>query len=321
MQFKEINYLRFYAILSIVIWHCFVCPLTCWNLIESNHGQSIIQQVASFLIPNANMPLFTFISGFLFAYACEKKNNYQQFISFIKNKINRLVIPFFILGTVVCISAPERELSQIIWGEGSHLWYCMMLFWCFVIGWILNKINNKTLWLVVSLASLGIVLICYSNWSMIKMPLGIHNALFYFCYFALGQLTYLKISDIEEHKYIIIISLSVLLILSIYFHVGRLIILFKELLLIYVLFFIAKYIPARYAKKSTFVSVICKYSFGIYVFHEWISWIMYHQSYLIEILNKSPYLTVTIFTILDFFISFLITHYSLKSKIGRYLLL
>lgn len=191
MKIIEVNYLRSFAIISIVIWHCFVCPLTAWNLIEHTTETTIISMLSRFVIPDANMPLFTFISGYLFAYLYKKNTaKYGTFMPFVKTKFNRLVIPFLIIGTLVNISMPERYLYMIINGEGSHLWFCMMLFWCFIIRWIILKINRKTL--NNAMLTFSIIAILYSkgnNWNLPDYPFslfGIRHAIFFYSYFVMG---------------------------------------------------------------------------------------------------------------------------------------
>lgn len=31
MQLQEVNFLRFIAIILVVTWHCFVCPICIWE--------------------------------------------------------------------------------------------------------------------------------------------------------------------------------------------------------------------------------------------------------------------------------------------------
>ena len=191
MKIIEVNYLRSYAIITIVIWHCFVCPLSAWNLIEHTKETTIISMLARFFIPDANMPLFTFISGYLFAYLYKKdKEKYGNFKPLLRAKFDRLVIPFLIIGTLVNITMPERYLYMIMNGEGSHLWFCMMLFWCFIIRWIILKANWKPLNFAMLIFSLMAIL--YSkgnNWNLPEFPLslfGIRHAIFFYMYFVMG---------------------------------------------------------------------------------------------------------------------------------------
>lgn len=148
MKLIVVNWLRFYAIVSILIWHCIICPATGWNLLPASNYTSIIDFIGKVFIPEANMPLFTALSGYLFAYLFyQKKKSYASFHAIFKNKFKRLVIPFLVLGSLATLIVPGRPfVSGMIWGDGSSLWFCMMLFWCtlFRSGALLyNKSKNN----------------------------------------------------------------------------------------------------------------------------------------------------------------------------------
>lgn len=135
MKLNVVNWLRFFAIVSILIWHCVVCPATGWGLLQESYYTKIIFVFKKVFIPEANMPLFTALSGYLFAHLFyQRKSNYTSFLSIVKNKFARLVIPFLVLGSLFTLIVPERPfVSGMIWGDGSSLWFCMMLFWCTMI--------------------------------------------------------------------------------------------------------------------------------------------------------------------------------------------
>ena len=80
-------------------------------------------------------------------------------------------------------------------------------------------------------------------------------------------------------------------------------------------------IMLSYLKQNKYVDVFCVYSFGIYVFHEWMSWGLYHHSTFFSVFEKYPIIYAFLFTIFDFIVSIILTHYSLKTKMGKYLLL
>ena len=67
------------------------------------------------------------------------------------------------------------------------MWYCAMLFWCFIISWVLLRINNNVLQWVLFLIS-AVLVFAYPNFWYIpfQLPLGIDNGLYYYSYFALG---------------------------------------------------------------------------------------------------------------------------------------
>lgn len=276
MKLVTINYLRFYAILSLVLWHCFVCPLTvAWYIIDQTPATITIGKVAQFFIPNANMPLFVFIAGFVFAFAIEK-GKYKEFLPFLWNKTKRLVIPFFTLGTLICLTAPQRYLDQIIWGGGSHLWFCIMLFWIFIIAWGANWTNTPLIQIILFISSVAYVLYNHCTPAYLhKLPLGLHNTFFYYCYFCMGEFVCRKR---DNAKWLWgMLGAIVLIYIAARFGssigvkgVGRIYNFLQSPMLIMALYMLARFIPEQKYKSNGFVDTICVYGFGIYVFHEWI---------------------------------------------------
>lgn len=137
-------------------------------------------------MPIANMPLFTFLSGFLFEHIYNKSEKYKDKTIFFRNKAKRLLLPFLVFGTLISLSSPEFHLYQMLYGAGSHMWYCTMLFWGFVIAWLLKKIDNTILTLFIVIISAVVIIVIGED--VPKMPFGFHKAIFYFYYFYLGQL-------------------------------------------------------------------------------------------------------------------------------------
>ena len=338
MKLLEINYLRSYAIISIVIWHCFVCPLSVWGLIEPTSGTRLVSILGHFFIPDASMPLFTFISGYLFAYLYQKnKEKYGQFKPFLKAKLERLVIPFLVLGTLVNLTVPERYPYQIWSGEGSHLWFCMMLFWCFMIRWAVLKINNK--WLSSLMLLLSIVAIVYgkgSNWNLPDFPLslfGIRHAVFFYFYFVLGDWIFKYKDNLEDfvsgrRGWLWLFSSLIIYVLwvtgslmQIKYFSGLLAITTSVVFIVLIYLWVSKLISVELLKPNKFIDTLCVYSFGIYVFHEWISWGLYHHPFFFGLFEKYTIVYAMIFTIVDFAVSFVLTHFALKTKVGKYLLL
>lgn len=336
MKLTEVNYLRAFAIISIVIWHCFVCPLSAWNLIEPTTATKLITVLARFVIPDANMPLFTFISGYLFAYLYQKNaEKYGNFKSFFKAKFERLVIPFLVLGTLVNITVPERELYMIIDGEGSHLWFCMMLFWCFMIRWAILKINWKPLnWAMLLLSIAAIIYSKGNNWYLPEFPfsiLGIRHAVFFYLYFVMGDLLYKnkgRLLTFAKEKQVLLLLLTgvylfwvIASFLKIKYVSAALTISTSVFFVVLIYLWVVKFVDKGTLKPNKFIDTLCVYSFGIYVFHEWLSWGLYHQPFFFNLFEQYTIAYAFVFTLVDFAISFILTHYALKTKVGKYLLL
>lgn len=138
MRLKEADIIRFFAILSIVFYHCVLCPICIWepSLIEQNSRTEFVKIATNILMPEANMLLFIFLSGYVFGYSIiSRPGAYDSFWTFLMKKKHRLLVPFIILGTLANLMVPERPLNGIIWGAGSSLWFCIVLFWLFLIRW------------------------------------------------------------------------------------------------------------------------------------------------------------------------------------------
>ena len=276
--------------------------------------------------PSDVMPLFTLISGYLFSYLLAQ-GKYGEKDNFVINKLRRLLIPFFILGTLVNITSYDRYIADIPWGEGSHLWYCAMLFWCFVISWpVFRYASNKTTSILLLL--LGLIQLAFgSNWTMgFRLPLGIHNSIFFLGYFVAGHLLFRNVFIINLIKKNFTLSVIV------YFMMCGIVLLgiagvsrFFNILhnYLYSILLLALFNGKSLNSSGVgpFIKSVCKCSFGIYVFHEWISWNFCHIPIVTGFIRNHfvwfPFLNL----LWIFAVSYLITWLLLKTKIGRFLLL
>lgn len=135
---NEVTWLRVYAIISLVLWHSY-CAYTSWGLASSSLND-YYKMFFKFATPIANMPLFTFLSGYLFCYLHVYCGKYKEFKGFVQNKARRLLIPYFVLGFCINMTQIGRmHPIDLLWGLPNHLWYCIMLFWCFIICWVVEK--------------------------------------------------------------------------------------------------------------------------------------------------------------------------------------
>lgn len=323
-----IDYMRFVAILSIVAWHCSLCPYQSWELLDIKALPIYypFKVLSTVFFPDATMPLFTFISGYLFSYLIGQ-GKYKDFFSFVINKVNRLIIPFIIIGTLVTLTSYDRYIVDIPWGEGSHLWYCCMLFWCFVISWIVVKYSHQKYLLLLLMASFMLQMGVENHFKMgFKLPLGIHHSLYYMGYFIAGFWVFKNKKYVDTlHKYlwyfvILYFFACIISMMDIYF-VSKLFRILHCYMYSVLLLIVFDTIIIRNTKISLMIETVCKLSFGIYVFHEWISWNLCHVSVVTDFL-RIHYIFFPIANFASIFImSYILTYLFIKTKIGRYLLL
>lgn len=325
----ELDYLRSFATLSLVIWHCFFCPMAVWGIIEDIPPIATgMLKIGYHLIPDANMPLFTFLSGYLFFYLYYEAGKYRETAPFITNKVKRLFIPFWVLGSLVILTSYNTHIERMIWGEGSHLWYCAMLFWCFMIAYWGVKINNIVYWVVVAGFS-TVLVICYSNfWFMpFKLVFGIDNALYYISYFLFGGLFLVKGEILDK-----LLMNKVYLLFGAYFvsvcvfhlkipylsYFSERMIAYTYIIFLYYMF--KSLVKKGRLKRFDLLTDFCKCSFGVYVFHHWIAWDLCWCPPLKELLIEHYLLFPTLLTLIVLPTSYFITKMALKTKVGKFLL-
>lgn len=77
---KDVLYIRCFAVVSLVAWHSY-CIYICQGFADSPMHDAYAR-LFSFLTPDANMPLFTFLAGYLFCYLLKTKHKYPDFRGF-----------------------------------------------------------------------------------------------------------------------------------------------------------------------------------------------------------------------------------------------
>lgn len=316
-KLSGIDYIRVFALITLVIWHS-ICVYTGWknqlpeitSALTDNEIVIWWEQLARLLIPDAQMPLFTIISGFIYSYLYHYKDKYKDFKHLIQNKIKRLLIPYFIIGTIVVITIYDWPLISIIKGQAHHLWYCIMLFWCFLAIGIFDRCSSR-------IKAFIIILSLILQYIKLNFPiLGLDKFLFYFPYFLFGYYIALYYNELKKY-----IPISIVIILYLAFTYLIKLGSFSEIIRCYLFSTILLTSIPMNIKTNKAIKLLSKYSFGIYVFHEWFMWNIAHLPFMKNIIIQHTILYPIILFTIVFSISTILTHISLKTKIGKYLLL
>lgn len=94
-RIPELDIIKFFGILLVVFGHV-TRMYTPIGLITPLESSSVLALTTS-IIYSFHMPLFVFVSGMTFGVTCKKKS-YQDFTSFARNKVKRLMIPYFVFA-------------------------------------------------------------------------------------------------------------------------------------------------------------------------------------------------------------------------------
>lgn len=150
MDVRIVN-LRAIAILIVVLGHSIILYDPAWGLYHSDIPMPLFEGIKQHLINPIQMPIFFFISGFLFYFSVNGKREFS-FMRFFRSKFSRLIIPYFCIAFLWTdpikwlVGAPGFDnisnfksivLYQTLFsGYLGHLWYLPTLFGIFVISYL-----------------------------------------------------------------------------------------------------------------------------------------------------------------------------------------
>lgn len=295
---KEINILKFYGILLVVLGHVvFVyCPL---SIITPNEPSPTMNSLKN-IIYAFHMPMFFFASGCIFAWQLEIKKKPMTFMSLLKNKAQRLMIPFFAFGllmvypTMILLGFRD-PVHYIIDGfifavDPRHLWFVMTLFLLFLLFFGLHKLCNKLhvpIWITIVLAVL------IYNFPINIVYFQIRNVEEYLIWFTLGYLfTIYK----PIFKYVAIVAICGLvfsMVIPEFTLPANVLKLFNAIVGI-AIFYTLSVLTIK-IEKTKLYRWIAPNSFGIYLFH---AMIIYWIEFIAVPYQINPYLlSITVFVI------------------------
>jgi fucose 4-O-acetylase-like acetyltransferase len=329
----DVELIRSLAIIFVVTYHCFapyfIFPV--FNVPINDSLRFIFLELSSF-----RMPLFVFLSGYLFSYLYIMKNKYQDSQDFVIKKFKRLIIPYVIFYILFHFTANSIGNHK---PEG-HLWFIRMLFMEFIfIRCIIIPILQKT-------KKNYIYLFLLIFFFIIKYSIYHHECygfvqqfIQYLPYFYLGYLTIYfltKQSQFPTNKIGILIASIAIICCNIILYYDTIddrfssklsVLVFKDLLsisTIYWFFSITNRYLSFISKHSNIWGKINKSSYGIYVFHHWLIFLILGNEMILKHINNFAQIHYIIFPfillITIFIISYLITQILLKTKVGRFLI-
>ena len=182
----EVALIRPILILLLVLYHSFAPWCGSWQVFEG-FEPNIIYKTIGRLAYSFMLPMFCFISGYIWAYQREylcKKGNFSVLL--IK-KLKRLYLPCLLFSLLYFLLYDAEILMggvkigtvvlDIIDGY-AHLWFLPMLLWCFLFCYGILLIKNITCqYLMVILLWVG---------AAIQFPFQISTAFYYLMFFFIG---------------------------------------------------------------------------------------------------------------------------------------
>lgn len=320
-KLNDYEIIKVIAILLVVFAHA-SRMYTSDGIITPMHASIGLNYLTRYIY-SFHMPLFVFVSGAIYYYVRKKLNKYDNISKFVVNKSKRLMIPYIIFGLFyvapIMIGLNLTKYSKIGYlGKGiilsldpRHLWYVFMLFNVFIILRIFEKYIDKA----PTLIPIVIFVFLYIISGRLPAILQISNTAKYLVFFYMGYLFQNKkeiIFDKLKFNKLLCASFFLLNIItlvgSIYtrnIKVPGLIIGLTEfssaVFGILFIYGVITLLSKTTIEENKIYKSIEKNSFGIYLFHPMLIYIMFH--FLGE-KDVNPY----ILTLLVFGVSLLISN-------------
>lgn len=326
------KYLTIYsgvAILFVLLIHS-----NAYYLHYVNENEDIILMKVFINIINIAVPMFIFIAG----YKYQLTNKSRDLKEYYKIKFNRIIKPTLIISILwscifLALSIIKKALQgqaidivfylktflyrifQIFIGNNDiyQLWYIPMYIFIVFLYPNIEKYNVYNKIIIFSiLAIVQVVGSCYFS-ILNEHPF---DFIYYFIFFEMGVLFYKNENKLKFKKsYYYNIFIVLILISGIFTNENINKILIK--LIIYPIGVIVFYYISQLIQNISWIEIIGRYSFIIYVLHEPI--ILSRLGILIQILNLyNNWIWVPIISIIGIIICIFLYKISLRFKIGRY---
>lgn len=333
----DVIVIRSLAIVMVVAYHSF--GMMYWGNFPAltRLYTDMYYEINQFAL-NFRMPLFIFISGYLFSYLSCERGKYPTFWALLKNKFQRLIIPYIVFCLFYMLTTQSFSISRFLSGEFAHFWFITMLFWCFTTIGIIQLIPyNKNLYFRLGVLAISFFML-FVDWH-IPMVMGIHSLPLWFFWFYLGYVTspYREqlYAFISKHKCLLLIFLAVYAVELYYTMIHAATIeqrtgwekvahLCIVLFVWYGVNWLIRTFPGKWVDNKVF-SELNKTSYGIYVIHYW-----YYPFLLCDtareflpvdnLAAEHTILFPLLYFIFSLSLSYVMSRLLLKTRVGRYLI-
>lgn len=331
-KLNNISFIKTIVMLLVVLYHSMLFYTGNW-LININPLKIIswVDYLTSF-INTYTMPMFVFCSGYLFFYQKINYNKYTNPVKDIKNRFNRLIIPYIStsifwiipIGVLLLNYNINDIVEKFALGlSPSQLWFLLMLFFVFLIMYFISsklKFTKKEFIVVICVSLILNYLSKYiPNYYQLNVSFN------YLLYYYFGgyicsrnlKLKYKKIINIS----MVLLSLCSYIILKVIPNIGY----FHYLLIICKPFVVLIGTFALYVNFSScnfrrlnnnkLYKIFENNSFGIYLFHQQIIYFVIYA--FNEVLN--PMFVILLSFVFSLIISNLIVSILRKYKPTKFM--
>lgn len=158
-ELENCTFVKTVLMIIIVLFHSILAWNNSWfSVIGLKQSAPALELISSWM-STFHVYAFACVSGYLFYY-CKyerKSSTYQDLLKFTRNKVKRLIIPYYVVAVVWVAPAkqffyPCKNIGDFckayLFGEDAEqLWFLLMLFLVFVIAFMLSDyVKRHTLY-------------------------------------------------------------------------------------------------------------------------------------------------------------------------------
>ena len=127
-RMDDISLIRVFCITTVVFFHCYGMMFYDSFFPETiDKYKDLYWTINQCVFINIAMPMFVFISGYLFKYLLSI-GKYPTWGNLLKKKGLRIILPYFVFGVFFMIVTNDLDWTTLFKGLYWHLWFLPMLF-------------------------------------------------------------------------------------------------------------------------------------------------------------------------------------------------
>ena len=341
--------IRLSLIFLLVVYHALCIFTGAWDSPYSIDIKIPVYEWMGMSIHCFQLETMVFISGLLLGYNSMRNTDSLSYNSCVVKKARRILLPCLFFGVIYFIMFNNSQVSWyiIIWNiiNGcGHLWFLPMIFWCFVLTYLITRYlphlhhfsdKNKYKIILVIAASFSIL-----N-PLVLIPLGLGSAGCFYIYFFIGfclkseRLKFPSARLTNCSIAMIIFIISFLLIMTMRYNnlqevntiVEKVSIMVlnnichtaNALSAIYLIYsFANRDVVLRFLNGKSILVTLSGYCYGVYIYQQFILKYLYYNTQLPLLVSANwlPWIA----TAMTVMLSLLLCHYSLKTRLGRFLI-
>lgn len=322
----DIAILRLLAIVVVVAFHGYGMTMVHFSESTNEVFRNTYYMFNQAGAINIAMPLFVWISGYLFYFELRMNNLTLKKLAI--KKFKRIILPYIVFSMIFMLTTNSFSFEPFYRGGYWHLWFLPMLMWCFIVGRMFFPIvkgENR-------LAQIGIQAILFIIiFIPIKLPelFEMQKLKNWFCWFYLGMMSwrYEKVI-INFFKYThiaLLLALICIVIMILYPTLYEDYTWYKILASfcgIFSLWYFFSLISWKNLFFTDFLLSLSGLSFGVYVFHNWMQMHMLSKTVqrllpIESFASNHIYLFPVLLCILAYAFSAMLTYALRQTKIGR----